>query len=101
MTYPERLERLPSLGIHEAGLTMRVVGWLLLVHDAMFVAFFAPASWRVGSLLWPIWAVVQALVGVTLAAAGTKKEETTTVIAGSVVPMSPKYRQPEAPRTAA
>ncbi len=96
--YPESV---PSLEPREAGLTMRVTGWLLLVFDAMFIALFAPGSLRDGSLLWPIWAVVQGLVGVVLVASGGEKEKRTEAIAGSIVPMPPRYQQPEEPKKAA
>ena len=93
MLYPEYV---PPLEKHEAGLTMRVVGWLLLVFDAMFIVLFAPGSLRDGSLLFPIWAVVQALVGVVLVAEGNKKESATEVIPGSIVALPPRYT-PEEP----
>jgi hypothetical protein len=96
--YPEYVPRLEA---HEAGLTMRTVGWLLLVFDALFIAFFVPASLRDGSELWPAWAVAQGLVGVALVASGALKEKRTEVIEGSIVPMPPSYRQTEETKKAA
>jgi hypothetical protein len=97
-TYPEYE---PPLERQEAGLTMRVIGWTLLVFDALFIALFAPAGLRDGSVLWPVWAVVQALVGFVLATAGAKMEDVTGPMAGSIVPMPPVYRPDEEPRRAA
>ncbi len=90
-TYPEYE---PPLDPQEAGLTMRVVGWTLLVFDAMFIALFAPASFRDGSLLFPVWAVAQGLVGLALAAEGSKKEKVTAAIEGSIVAAPPVYEEP-------
>ncbi len=97
MLYPEYV---PPLEKHEAGLTTRVVGWLLLVFDALFIVLFAPGSLRDGSLLFPVWAVVQALGGLVLVAEGNKKESSTEVIPGSIVALPPVYR-PEEPKRAA
>ncbi len=98
MNYPEYL---PPLESREAGLTMRTVGWLLLVFDALFIMLFAPASLRDGSKLWVVWAVVQGLAGLVLVVLGGEKEERTEVIEGSIVPMPPRYQQPEEPKKAA
>ena len=97
-TYPEYLPRLER---KEAGLTMRVVGWTLLVFDALFIALFAPASLRDGSAVWPIWAVAQALVGLLVASSGAKMETASEIIEGSIVPMPPVNRPEEEPRKAA
>ncbi len=97
MLYPEWV---PPLEKHEAGLTIRVVGWLLLVFDALFIVLFAPGSLRDGSLLFPVWAVVQALVGLVLVAEGNKKESASEVIPGSIIALPPRYR-PEEPKRAA
>lgn len=97
MLYPEYV---PPVEKRETGLTLRVVGWTLLVFDALFIALFAPGSLRDGSLLFPIWAVAQALVGVVLVGEGYKKETATEEIPGSIVALPPRYR-PEEPRRAA
>lgn len=97
MMYPEYV---PPLEKREAGLTMRVIGWLLLSVDAMILMLFAPVSLRDGSLIFPIWAVVQALVGVALVTEGDKKETATEEIPGSIIAMPARYT-PEEPRRAA
>ncbi len=96
-TYPEYV---PPLDPHEVGLTMRVVGWILLVFDALFIVLFAPASLRDGSVLFVAWAIGQALVALALIGAGMKKEKVTAEIEGSILAVPPVYR-PEEPRRAA
>ena len=96
-TYPEYV---PPLEPQELGLTLRVIGWILLVFDALFIALFAPASLRDGSVVWVIWAVVQALAALALIAVGAKKEEITAAEEGSILAAAPVYR-PEEPRRAA
>ena len=82
MNYPERFEIFPAVDTKEAALTWRTIGWTLLVHDAMFLALFAPAALRDGSLLFPIWMVVQGLAGIVLAVEGARKEDRMTVVEG-------------------
>ncbi len=76
MTYLDRFaEEAPRLDEHEAALGLRMVGWLLLAHDALCVAFFAPASTRDGSRLFTAWSVAQGVAGISLVVAGRLKEE--------------------------
>ena len=70
-------------------------------RGALFVALFAPASLRDGSVVWPVWAIGQALVGVVLAASGAKMENLMGEIEGSIVPMPTLRRPEEHPRRAA
>ena len=95
--YPEYV---PPLEKREAGLTMRVTGWLILTFDAMFIVLFAPGGLRDGSLLFPIWAVTQALVGLVLVVEGGKKESASEVIPGSIVAAPPRYKPEETNKAA-
>ncbi len=63
---PEELE-------HRA-LTLRALGWLLLVFDGI-VAVFVFAGIRDGSLLWLYWTVIEGAVGIGLVFAGMRREE--------------------------
>jgi hypothetical protein len=96
MAHLERLEVEP-LDRHESALTMSTVGWTLLVHDAMFVALFAPAGIRDGSLLWPTWMVVEGLFGIGLVIAGAVKEARIAVNEARLSPMHKTYRPPYEP----
>jgi hypothetical protein len=82
MLYPEYV---PPLDPQEAGLTMRTIGWTLLVVDVMVIALFAPADLGVGHFLWPTWMVLQGIAGLAFVAAGVRKEEQATVIEGRVI----------------
>jgi hypothetical protein len=52
------------------GSIMLTVGWILLWGDAILGAFFF-ASLRDGSMFWPIWLVVEGVVGLALVIMGT------------------------------
>ena len=84
--YPEYV---PPLDAQEAGLTMRTIGWMLLVVDVMVIGLFAPADLGVGHFLWPTWMVLQGIAGLAIVAAGVKKEEQATRIEGTLIPMPP------------
>ncbi len=93
MSYPERYEKLPPLDAHEAALTVRTVGWLLLVHDALFVALFAPGSIKEDSRVWPVWMVAEGLAGLTLVVAGNLMEERAAATAKSAAPERERTRK--------
>ena|SRR5689334_13468301 len=59
---PEDLE-------HRA-LTLRAVGWQLLMFDAVIVVFVF-VGFRTGSLLWLDWTVMEGIIGLGLIAIGT------------------------------
>ncbi len=87
MTYPERYaESVPPIDAREEALGLRMVGWTLLVHDALCVAFFAPASARDGSRLFTLWSVAEGLAGLALVVVGNLKEERARAAEKSAVP---------------
>ena len=63
---PEELE--------QRALTLRTVGWLLLIFDVAIIAVFIFVGLRSGSLLWLYWLVIQGIVGLGLVAAGRYQE---------------------------
>jgi hypothetical protein len=80
MRYPEPFYLVEPVDYHESALTLRTIGWTLLVFDAMLIGIFTFISWRDGSLVWPIWAVVQALVGLALIGIGAARDEKATIL---------------------
>jgi hypothetical protein len=68
----------------ERGLTMRTVGWILLVFDALIVLFVFVGI-RSGSLLWFWWAVIEGLVGAVLVLAGLHQIDLASSEAGHAV----------------
>jgi hypothetical protein len=71
---------------HENSLGMRTVGWVLITFAGMFLWIFVFISERNGSLLIPIWAVVQTLVGFALVGTGMARENSTAVIEAEMAP---------------
>jgi len=59
--------------MYESALGLRTVGWILLVLDVMVVGLFVFISLRDGSTLFPVWVMVQGLLGVVLIGAGIRK----------------------------
>jgi hypothetical protein len=59
------------------GLTLRAVGWLLLVFDAIIVVYVFVGI-RSGSYLWLFWAAIEGLVGAGLVLAGMRREAIAT-----------------------
>ncbi len=65
-------------------LTMRNLGWLLLVFDGI-IAVFVFVGIRSGSLLWFFWTVIEGLVGAGLVVAGLRREQTASEALGHTV----------------
>ncbi len=61
--------------LEERALTMRTVGWLLLVFDFLILSVFIFVGFRTGSYMWFFWAVIQGAVGAGLVVAGMQREE--------------------------
>ena len=80
MRYSEPFYVLEPVDYHESALTLRTVGWTLLIFDAMLIGIFTFISLRDGSLVWPIWAVAQALVGLALIGIGAARDEKATIL---------------------
>lgn len=95
MYKPEPFYVLEPVDYHESALTLRTVGWTLIVFDVMFVGIFAAQGLRDGSYLFPVWAMVQGLVGLFLVGAGVLRDEKATVMEGMLIPLQPV---PEKPR---
>ena len=62
-------------------LTLRALGWLLLVLDAIVVVFIFVGI-RTGSLMWLYWAVIEGVVGIVLVAAGLRAEQIANAASG-------------------
>ena len=95
MYKPESFYVLEPVDYHESALTLRTVGWLLIVFDALFISLFAAQGLRDGSYLFPVWAMVQGLVGLFLVGAGIERDAKATVMEGMHIPLEPV---PEKPR---
>ena len=80
MRHSEPFYVLEPVDYHESALTLRMIGWTLLVFDAFLIGIFTFVSLRDGSLVWPIWAIVQALVGVVLIGIGVRRDEKATIL---------------------
>ncbi len=68
--------------LEQRALTLRTVGWLLLIFDAAIISLFIFVGLRSGSPLWLYWAVIQAVVGIGFVAAGWHREEIAGELAG-------------------
>ncbi len=67
-------------------LTLRTLGWLLLVFDGI-IGVFVFVGIRDGSLLWFYWTVIEGVVGAALVLAGLRREENANrALAHSVMP---------------
>ena len=73
---PEELE--------QSALTLRTIGWLLLVFDMMIVALFIFVGFRVGNDLWLFWTVIQGTAGMGLVAAGMARESRASEMTGEL-----------------
>ncbi len=51
------------------GMVLEVTGWVLLAFVAI-PAFFVWTGWRVGSLFWVYWTVIEGVIGLALTGAG-------------------------------
>ena len=80
MRYSEPFYVVEPVDYHESALTLRMIGWTLLVFDAFLIGIFTFVSLRDGSLVWPIWAIVQALVGAALIGIGAARDEKATIL---------------------
>jgi hypothetical protein len=52
------------------GSIMLTAGWVLLWFDAILLVYFF-VSLRDGSMFWPLWVVIQGIIGLALVIAGT------------------------------
>ena len=101
MAYPEQLEVVNLEDYREWALTMRTIGWMLLVVDVMVIGLFASQGLRDGSLLFPVWAMAQGLVGMALVAAGVRKHEIATALEVRMAPTRvAEEARPDLPRAA-
>ncbi len=53
------------------GSVMLTLGWILLWFDAMLFIYFY-SSVRDGSMFWPVWLVIEGIIGLGLVIAGTR-----------------------------
>lgn len=95
MYKPEPFYVIEPVDYHESALTLRTVGWLLIIVGAMVDGLFVFQGLRDGSYLFAVWATVQTLVGLFLVGAGIVRDEKATVMEGMLIPMEPV---PEKPR---
>jgi hypothetical protein len=94
MYKPEPFYVLEPVDYHESALTMRVVGWVLIVVGAMVDGLFVFQGLRDGSLLFPVWATVQTLAGLFLVGAGIVRDEKATIMEGMLIPLNPVPDKP-------
>lgn len=71
---PEELE--------QRALTLRTVGWMLLIFDVAIIAVFIFVGLRSGSLLWLYWTAIQGVVGIALVGAGMYQESVAGELTG-------------------
>lgn len=79
---------------HENSLGMRTVGWVLVTFAGLFLWIFVFISERDGSMVMPVWAVVQTLVGFALIGAGTARENRTSIIEAEMAPPQLRHDLP-------
>jgi len=77
--------RITAEEIEHQALTLKALGALLLVFDAI------PAVWifvgiRNGSLFWLYWTAIEGLIGVLMVAAGFRREQAGSLAMGRTVP---------------
>jgi hypothetical protein len=60
--------------LEQRALTLRTIGWLLLVFDAI-IAVFVFVGIRDGSLLWFYWTVIEGIFGAGFILAGLHRQE--------------------------
>ncbi len=81
-------------------LTLRAIGWLLLVFDGI-VAVFVFVGIRSGSWLWLYWTALEGLAGVAFIFAGLRIEQNASAAAGHVVTPHLEAKQDVEPHKAA
>ncbi len=70
--------------LEHRALTLRALGWLLLVFDGI-IAVFVFVGIRDGSLLWFFWTVIEGAVGIGLIMAGLRREENASEAMGHTI----------------
>lgn len=69
-------------GLEQRALTLRTLGWMLLIFDVSIIAVFIFVGFRSGSLLWLYWSVIQGVVGTALVGAGMYQESVAGELSG-------------------
>jgi hypothetical protein len=68
--------------LEQRALTLRTIGWMLLIFDVSIITVFVFVGFRSGSWLWLYWTVIQGAVGMGLVAAGMYQESVASELTG-------------------
>lgn len=79
---PQSERKLEPEELEQRALTLRTLGWMLLVFDVAIIAVFIFVGLRSGSLLWLYWTVIQGALGIALVGAGMYQDSVASELTG-------------------
>jgi len=68
--------------LEQRALTLRTIGWLLLISAGTITALWIFVGFRTGSYLWFFWTVIQGAAGMGLVVTGMAQESRASEMAG-------------------